>query len=34
LTLRILDFPNDEMRLRMREAAARVGFPNEVAADG
>jgi len=34
MTLRILDFPNDEMRLRMREAAARVGFPNEVAADG
>jgi 3-hydroxyacyl-[acyl-carrier-protein] dehydratase len=34
LTLRILDFPNDEMRLRMREAAARVGFPDEVAADG
>ena len=34
LTLRILDFPNDEMRLRMREAAARVGFPNGVAADG
>ena len=34
LTLRILDFPNHEMRLRMREAAARVGFPNEVAADG
>lgn len=34
LTLRVLDFPNDEMRLRMREAAARVGFPNEVAADG
>ena len=34
LTLRILDFPNDEMRLRMREAAARVGFPDEVVADG
>ncbi|HET9688158.1 MAG TPA: beta-hydroxyacyl-ACP dehydratase, partial [Pseudolabrys sp.] len=34
LTLRVLDFPNDEMRLRMREAAARVGFPTEVAADG
>ncbi|MGC1899482.1 MAG: 3-hydroxyacyl-ACP dehydratase FabZ family protein [Pseudolabrys sp.] len=34
LTLRILDFPNDEMKLRMREAAARVGFPAEVSADG
>jgi 3-hydroxyacyl-[acyl-carrier-protein] dehydratase len=34
LTLRILDFPNDEMKLRMREAAARVGFPAEVPANG
>ena len=34
LTLRILDFPNNEMKLRMREAAARVGFPTEVPANG
>jgi len=34
LTLRVLDFPNEEMKLRMREAAARVGFPAEVPADG
>jgi 3-hydroxyacyl-[acyl-carrier-protein] dehydratase len=34
LTLRVLDFPNDEMKRRMREAAARVGFPAEVPADG
>src|SRR5215831_1078885 len=34
LTLRILDFPNEEMKLRMREAAARVGFPTEVPANG
>jgi 3-hydroxyacyl-[acyl-carrier-protein] dehydratase len=34
LTLRVLDFPNNEMKLRMREAAARVGFPAEVPADG
>src|SRR4249920_1076782 len=34
LTLRVLDFPNDEMKLRMRDAAARVGFPAEVPADG
>jgi 3-hydroxyacyl-[acyl-carrier-protein] dehydratase len=34
LTLRVLDFPNDEMKFRMREAAARVGFPAEVPADG
>jgi 3-hydroxyacyl-[acyl-carrier-protein] dehydratase len=34
LTLRVLDFPNDEMKIRMREAAARVGFPAEVPADG
>jgi 3-hydroxyacyl-[acyl-carrier-protein] dehydratase len=34
LTLRVLDFPNDEMKLRMRETAARVGFPSVVPADG
>jgi 3-hydroxyacyl-[acyl-carrier-protein] dehydratase len=34
LTLRVLDFPNSEMKLRMREAAARVNFPAEVPADG
>ena len=34
LTLRILDFPNEEMKLRMREAAARVGFPTEVPVNG
>ena len=34
LTLRVLDFPNDEMKLKMRETAARVGFPAEVPADG
>src|SRR5262245_51926761 len=34
LTLRVLDFPNDEMKLRMRAAAARVGFPAEVRAEG
>ncbi|HZP70547.1 MAG TPA: 3-hydroxyacyl-ACP dehydratase FabZ family protein [Pseudolabrys sp.] len=34
LTFRIMDFPSDEMRLKMRETAARVGFPAEVAADG
>jgi len=34
LTLRVLDFPNDEMKLKMREIAARVGFPAEVPADG
>ncbi|HYC15862.1 MAG TPA: 3-hydroxyacyl-ACP dehydratase FabZ family protein [Pseudolabrys sp.] len=34
LTLRVLDFPNSEMKLRMRDAAARVGFPAEVSADG
>jgi 3-hydroxyacyl-[acyl-carrier-protein] dehydratase len=33
LTFRVLDFPNDEMKLRMREAAALVGFPAEVPAD-
>jgi 3-hydroxyacyl-[acyl-carrier-protein] dehydratase len=34
LTLRVLDFPNAEMKLRMREAAERVGFPAEVPANG
>jgi 3-hydroxyacyl-[acyl-carrier-protein] dehydratase len=34
LTLRLLDFPNDEMKLHMREAAARVGVPTEVSTDG
>jgi 3-hydroxyacyl-[acyl-carrier-protein] dehydratase len=34
LTLRVLDFPNDEMKMRMRETAARVCFPAEVPADG
>jgi 3-hydroxyacyl-[acyl-carrier-protein] dehydratase len=34
LTLRVLDFPNDEMKVQMRETAARVGFPAEVPADG
>ena len=34
LTLRVLDFPNDEMKLRMRETATRVGFPTVVPADG
>ena len=34
LTLRVLDFPNDQMKLQMREAATRVGFPAEVPANG
>lgn len=34
LTLRILDFPNDEMRLAMRKMAERVGFSSEEPADG
>ncbi|HEY7231658.1 MAG TPA: 3-hydroxyacyl-ACP dehydratase FabZ family protein [Pseudolabrys sp.] len=34
LTLRVMDFPNHEMRLKMRETAARVGFPAEVPANG
>lgn len=29
LTLRILDFPNPEMKQRMRETATKVGVPNE-----
>jgi 3-hydroxyacyl-[acyl-carrier-protein] dehydratase len=34
LTLRVLNFPNDQMKVRMREAATRVGFPAEVPANG
>jgi len=34
LTLRVLDFPNNEMKAQMRETATRVGFPAEVPADG
>jgi 3-hydroxyacyl-[acyl-carrier-protein] dehydratase len=29
LTLRVLDFPNPEMKQQMRETAIRVGLPNE-----
>ena len=29
LTLRVLQFPNEEMKLKMRETAARIGFPSE-----
>jgi 3-hydroxyacyl-[acyl-carrier-protein] dehydratase len=34
LTLRVLEFPNAEMRKQMRETATRVGFPSEAPADG
>jgi 3-hydroxyacyl-[acyl-carrier-protein] dehydratase len=34
LTLRVLDFPNPEMKQQMRETAARVGFPSEATVDG
>ena len=34
LTLRVMDFPNGEMRNKMRETAALVGFPAEVPANG
>ncbi len=34
LTLRVLNFPNEEVSKRMRETAARVGFPSEVSANG
>ena len=34
LTFRIMDFPSDEMRHKMRETAALVGFPAEVPANG
>lgn len=33
LTLRVLKFPNEEMKLKMRETAARVGFPSEALAN-
>jgi len=33
LTLRVMDFPNGEMRNKMRETAALVGFPAEVPAN-
>jgi 3-hydroxyacyl-[acyl-carrier-protein] dehydratase len=29
LTLRVLQFPNEEMKLKMRETAARIAFPSE-----
>jgi 3-hydroxyacyl-[acyl-carrier-protein] dehydratase len=34
LTFRIMDFPTDEMRDKMRQTAALVGFPAEVPANG
>jgi 3-hydroxyacyl-[acyl-carrier-protein] dehydratase len=34
LTLRVMDFPNAEVSENMREIAARVGFPTEVAVNG
>jgi 3-hydroxyacyl-[acyl-carrier-protein] dehydratase len=34
LTLRVLAFPNDEMKKQMRETAKKVGFPLEAPADG
>jgi len=34
ITLRIMDFPNREMRDKMRETAALVGLPTEVPANG
>ncbi len=34
LTLRVMDFPNAEVSEKMRETAARVGFPSEVAVNG
>ena len=34
LTFRIMDFPNIEMRDKMRETATLVGFPAEVPANG
>jgi 3-hydroxyacyl-[acyl-carrier-protein] dehydratase len=34
LTLRVLEFPNHEMRRKMRDTAALVGFPAEVPANG
>jgi 3-hydroxyacyl-[acyl-carrier-protein] dehydratase len=34
LTLRFLDFPNDEMKLKMRETAAQLGLPVGSVTDG
>jgi 3-hydroxyacyl-[acyl-carrier-protein] dehydratase len=34
LTFRIMDFPNSEMRDKMRETAALIGFPAEVPVNG
>ena len=34
LTLRVMDFPNAEVSEKMRETAARVGFPSEVMVNG
>ena len=34
LTLRVMDFPNTEVAEKMRETAARVGLPSEVAVNG
>jgi 3-hydroxyacyl-[acyl-carrier-protein] dehydratase len=34
LTLRVLEFPSEEVSRRMRETAARVGLPVEVPANG
>lgn len=34
ITLRVLDFPNPEMRQKLRETAARIGLPVEAFADG
>jgi 3-hydroxyacyl-[acyl-carrier-protein] dehydratase len=34
LTFRVTDFPSAEMRQKMRETAALVGFPAEVPANG
>jgi 3-hydroxyacyl-[acyl-carrier-protein] dehydratase len=33
LTLRLLDFPNPEMKQQMRETAIKVGLPNEALVD-
>ena len=34
ITLRVLDFPNPEMRQKMRETATRIGLPAAALADG
>jgi 3-hydroxyacyl-[acyl-carrier-protein] dehydratase len=34
VTFRITDFPNDEMKLHMREAAVQIGFPVGTLTDG